>query len=98
MEELIERSNRAGTKLMEQLTSLSKRHTLIGNVRGKGLLTAFDFADKPSRDKFISMGVQQNVMFLGCGPHTIRFRPALIIQKNNIDQGLNILEDILKKL
>jgi L-lysine 6-transaminase len=87
-----------GLYLQQQLGAIAERNAKISNVRGKGLLTAFDFADKPLRDKFISEGMKRNVMFLGCGPHTIRFRPALIIEKNNIDDGLNILEDILQTL
>jgi len=38
------------------------------------------------------------VMYLGCGNNSIRFRPALIINKNHIDDGLTILEKISGKL
>jgi L-lysine 6-transaminase len=37
-------------------------------------------------------------MFLGCGSRSIRFRPALIIEKNHIDEGLTILEKIASNL
>jgi L-lysine 6-transaminase len=37
-------------------------------------------------------------MFLGCGTNTIRFRPALTIEKKYIDQGMSILESIVKGL
>jgi L-lysine 6-transaminase len=37
-------------------------------------------------------------MFLGCGDRTIRFRPALIIDKIHIDEGLTILENISSEL
>ena len=87
-----------GLYLQQQLEAIANSSSKINNVRGKGLLTAFDFADKESRDKFISEGMKRNVMFLGCGPHTIRFRPALIIEKNNIDDGLNTMEKILQLL
>ncbi|HWZ35491.1 MAG TPA: aminotransferase class III-fold pyridoxal phosphate-dependent enzyme, partial [Mucilaginibacter sp.] len=82
----------------QQLVQIAKENPIISSVRGKGLLAAFDFADKETRNKFIRMGMENNVMFLGCGHITIRFRPALIIEKNNIDDGLNILSDIIKKL
>ena len=83
-----------GEYLQEQLISISERRPVISNVRGKGLLTAFDFPDKNTRDTFIRQGMEQNVMFLGCGDRTIRFRPALIIDKKHIDEGLTILENI----
>ncbi|GAA4103670.1 L-lysine 6-transaminase [Mucilaginibacter panaciglaebae] len=87
-----------GAYLQRQLTQIANDIPVISGVRGKGLLTAFDFADKETRDKFIRMGMEKNAMFLGCGKSTIRFRPALIVEKNNIDEGLNILSDIIKKL
>jgi len=87
-----------GEYLQEQLIDIAGRHPIISNVRGRGLLTAFDFPDKNTRDSFINLGLEQNVMFLGCGDRTIRFRPALIMDRNNIDRGLTILENISGKL
>jgi L-lysine 6-transaminase len=84
-----------GEYLQNELINISDRHPVITNVRGKGLLTAFDLPDKDTRDKFIKLGLVQNVMFLGCGNNSIRFRPALIIDKKHIDDGLTILENIL---
>jgi len=98
--EIIEEDNlcdntaRMGEYLQNQLIDISRRHPVISNVRGKGLLTAFDFPNKTMRDKFIKLGMELNVMFLGCGDHSIRFRPALIIEKKHIDEGLTILENI----
>ncbi|PJJ84385.1 L-lysine 6-transaminase [Mucilaginibacter auburnensis] len=97
-DDLCNKAAQTGAYLQAQLNTIATRNNKISNVRGKGLLTAFDFDNKETRDKFVSEGMKRNVMFLGCGPHTIRFRPALIIEKNNIDEGLNILEDILHKL
>ncbi len=87
-----------GEYLQDKLAKIAQSTPVISNVRGKGLLTAFDFPDKTMRDKFIELGIENNVMFLGCGNSTIRFRPALIIEKNNIDEGLHILKKIANKL
>jgi L-lysine 6-transaminase len=83
-----------GDYLQSRLAEISERLPIISNVRGKGLLTAFDFPDTTIRNKFISKGMEQNVMFLGCGEQSIRFRPALIIEQKHIDTGLEILEKI----
>ncbi len=83
-----------GDYLQNSLLSIAERYPVISNVRGKGLLTAFDFPDKKTRDKFIDAGMKQNVMFLGCGDQSIRFRPALIIEQKHIDNGLEILQKI----
>lgn len=87
-----------GDYLQQRLIGLSEKYSIIGNVRGKGLLTAFDFPDTTTRNKLISKGMEQNVMFLGCGEQSIRFRPALIIEQKHIDQGLEILEKICASL
>ncbi len=95
---LCDNAAQMGDYLQNHLTSISKKHTVISNVRGKGLLTAFDFPDKSTRDTFIKKGLEKNVMFLGCGTRSIRFRPALIIDKKHIDDGMTILENISSTL
>src|SRR6202012_5758234 len=99
--EIIEEDNlcdnaaQTGKYLQEQLLNIAAKYPVITNVRGKGLLTAFDFPNKATRDRFINSGLEDHVMFLGCGSKSIRFRPALIIEKNHIDEGLPILEKIV---
>jgi len=97
-DDLCNNAAKMGDYLQEQLINIAQQHPIISNVRGRGLLTAFDFPDKNTRDAFINLGLEQNVMFLGCGDRTIRFRPALIMDRNNIDIGLTILENISGKL
>ena len=91
---LIESAAQTGWYLQNELFKLSQKYSVISNIRGKGLLTAFDFPSIATRDKFISLGLENNVMFLGCGNNSIRFRPALIISRKNIDDGLGVLEKI----
>ena len=83
-----------GEYLQNGLSEIAERHPVVSNVRGKGLLTAFDFPDKTIRDSFIKKGFDNNIMYLGCGERSVRFRPALIIEKSHIDIGLEMLEQI----
>jgi len=92
---LCENAAVVGRYLQTELKNIAAKSSVISNVRGRGLLTAFDFPNKQMRDKFIRIGIERNVMFLGCGNQTIRFRPALIMDKVHIDEGLSILEEIL---
>jgi L-lysine 6-transaminase len=92
---LCENAATVGEYLQNELSKIAEKNSIIGNVRGKGLLTAFDFPDKKRRETFIKEGMSRNVMFLGCGNQTIRFRPALIMDKDHIDEGLAVLEKIL---
>ena len=95
---LCENAAVVGQYLKDNLEILAKKHHTMTNVRGKGLLCAFDFPEKAMRDAFIQKGMEHNVMFLGCGDKTIRFRPALTIEKKHIDEGLAIMELILPTL
>jgi len=87
-----------GRYLQDKLEQLAAKHDKMSNVRGKGLLCAFDFVSKAMRDAFIQKGMENNVMFLGCGNQTIRFRPALCIEKKHIDEGMAVMEHILPAL
>ena len=95
---LLSNASICGNYLQERLRKISEKQDKMTNVRGRGLLTAFDFQNKSMRDKFIASGMNKNVMFLGCGEKTIRFRPALIIEEKHIDAGLEILESIVPAL
>lgn len=95
---LVENAAITGEYLQQQLKSFAERHSQISNVRGLGLLTAFDFPDKVMRDKFIAKGFENNVMFIGCGTSSIRFRPALIMKKDDIDAGIEVMERIVPSL
>lgn len=87
-----------GGYLKQNLEGLAQKYDKISNVRGKGLLCAFDFPNGEMRNAFIQKGLEHNVMFLGCGPQTVRFRPALIMEKSHIDLGLEVMHKVLVDL
>jgi len=95
---LCDNATKVGAYLKDNLENLSHRFDKMSNVRGRGLLCSFDFPNKDMRNAFISKGLENNVMFLGCGEKTIRFRPALCIEQKHIDEGLTVMEKILPLL
>jgi L-lysine 6-transaminase len=97
-DQLCQNAAEVGDYLKQHLTQLATKHSKISNVRGRGLLCAFDFVNKDMRNAFIQKGIEHNVMFLGCGNQTIRFRPALCIEKKHIDEGMEVMEKILPSL
>jgi L-lysine 6-transaminase len=94
-DKLLDNAAAMGTYLQDRLMEISKKNDKISNVRGKGLITAFDFPTKEMRNEFVNKGMEHHVMFLGCGDKTIRFRPALIIEKQHIDTGMEVLEKVI---
>ena len=97
-DKLCENAAIVGDYLQEQLHGLASKYDKVTNVRGRGLLRAFDFPNHRMRDEFIAKGMDNNVMFLGCGGNTVRFRPALCIEKHHIDEGVEVMHKLLKNL
>ena len=97
-DQLCHNAEQLGNYLKDQLQILANEHQKMSNVRGRGLLCSFDFPEKEMRNKFIEKGMANNVMFLGCGNQTIRFRPALCIEKQHIDEGIEVMRKILPTL
>lgn len=97
-DQLCDNAANVGQYLQDGLAQLAKKYDKMSNVRGRGLLSAFDFPSKEMRNTFIQKGIENNAMFLGCGNQTIRFRPALCIEQKHIDEGLAIMDKILPAL
>lgn len=89
---------KAGVHMQRRLHELAARYPAISNVRGNGLLCAFDLPDAQFRDTFLKKGLALGALFLGCGNRSIRFRPALIIEPAAIDQGVDIIHQLLDEL
>jgi len=97
-DQLCQNAATVGAYLKDNLANLAQQFDQMSNVRGRGLLCSFDFPTKEMRNAFIAKGLEKNVMFLGCGERTIRFRPALCIEQKHIDEGLTVMEKILPLL
>ncbi|MBO4441116.1 aminotransferase class III-fold pyridoxal phosphate-dependent enzyme, partial [bacterium] len=96
-EKLVENAAKMGKILLEGLEKLSaKTKGKIFNVRGKGLLCAFDMKDGAARNKFIEDCMnKENMIVLACGDNSIRFRPFLDIKEADVKEGLKRMERVL---
>lgn len=98
-EGLVNNAKQNGEYLLGQLTNLQNEFSdLVSNARGKGLFCAFDLHDSDSRDKLASMLMENNVIVLGSGKKSIRFRPHLNITKGDIDIGIEAIKHCLKNI
>jgi L-lysine 6-transaminase len=57
----------------------------LENVRGVGLMIAFDLATSEKRDKLVGNLQAHNVLPLKCGDKGVRFRPHLTITKSEVN-------------
>jgi 4-aminobutyrate aminotransferase len=89
-----------GTYLLNGLRQIQKKHAVIGDVRGLGLMVATEFGISGYPNKSITQAVQRaclerNLLILTCGTfeNVIRWIPPLIVTDKQIDEALEIFEE-----
>lgn len=96
---LVENAAEMGEYLLQQLHELQKEYPeLVLNVRGKGLMCAFELPTPEKQKEFIGKSLDEKVAFMGCGEKTCRFRPALIVTKDVIDEALKRMRKALSSM
>ncbi|WP_420454627.1 L-lysine 6-transaminase [Rubrivirga sp.] len=94
-EDLIGNVARQGERLMGRLAEMEARYEGVADARGRGLFCAFDLPDTATRNAVLKAAYADGLMALGCGTRSVRFRPALTIQRGDLDAGLDILDGAL---
>ena len=93
---LIENARTVGEHLQARLRELAQELPgVLSNVRGRGLFIAFDLPDKATRDKALASCLEQGVMALASGANAIRFRPHLVLTREEADEGVRKLHRAL---
>ena len=95
-EQLMQNAAKVGKYLLNKLHNLQERYSdKVSNVRGIGLMCAFDLPSTEERNKFIEEARVHQLLILACGDQSIRFRPHLIVSEAEIDMGMDIIERVL---
>jgi len=89
-----------GAWFLKQLLELGTGFTgLVSNMRGRGLMCAFDLPGTAERDSLLAiLREQEKILLLPSGERSIRFRPALTITTDELSTGLNGLDRALSRL
>ena len=96
-ENLVKNSEVQGRHLLQGLEELAQKYPdMIFNVRGRGLMCAFDVPTPEQRDELVKKIQKNGLIIVGCGRNSIRFRPPLIISSEDIDKALEIIDNTLK--
>ena len=102
---LAENAEARGKQLADGLWELSKKHPIIGDVRGLGLMRGAEFihADKSPAPEELDMVLEEMkdrgyiIGKNGVGRNVMGFQPPLVITEENINDVLNNLDDVLTK-
>jgi adenosylmethionine-8-amino-7-oxononanoate aminotransferase len=107
LDEILERdlcanARAQGQRLRAGFEALAKKHGVIGDIRGKGLLQGIEFVRDPAtKEPFpaeLTFGVRvgrralENGLLCRFDPHWIAFGPALIVTAEQIDEMVALLD------
>jgi 4-aminobutyrate aminotransferase len=103
-EGLLESTTEVGNHMLRRMADWPKKHKLVGDVRGLGLMIGVELVkDKQTkeraseeRDRVVELAFERGVLFLGCGANTIRIAPPLITTKEQADVAVDVLEECLQ--
>lgn len=104
-ENLIENARIQGAYLIERLRVLAQKYPFVGDVRGVGMMIGVDIIDPQTGQgdgeavmSLLDMMLQKNLLVYLCGiaGQVIRIIPPLIISRDEIDQGLEIIASVFE--
>ena len=104
LEPLLPQIGEVGEYMLEKLRGLQKKHKVIGDVRGVGLMIGVEFlkADGEPAAEYVGaleqLAFRKGLLLLSCGKSTVRIAPPLIIGKHEVDVGINILDACFTEL
>jgi adenosylmethionine-8-amino-7-oxononanoate aminotransferase len=100
--DLCANARKQGQRLREGFEGLAKKHGVIGDIRGKGLLQGVEFVRDPrTKERFtdaLGFGVRVGRRALANGllcrfdPHWLAFGPPLIVTAEHIDEMVAVLD------
>ncbi|HEY3973906.1 MAG TPA: acetyl ornithine aminotransferase family protein [Candidatus Sulfotelmatobacter sp.] len=105
-ENLLANSTEVGNHMLKRMADWPTKLKLVGDVRGRGLMIGVDIVkDKVTkeyaaveRDRIVEQAFEHGVLFLGCGPSTVRICPALVVTKEEADVAVDVLEECIRKV
>jgi 4-aminobutyrate aminotransferase len=100
-EGLMRNSQEVGDHMMRRMADWPRKHRIVGDVRGRGLMIGVEIVKDQKtreygaseRDLIVEQAFERGVLFLGCGPSTVRIAPALVVTKDEADVAMDALEE-----
>ncbi|MFQ6025495.1 MAG: aspartate aminotransferase family protein, partial [Nitrosopumilaceae archaeon] len=92
---LVENAAKMGKILHEGLERLKEKHSIIRQVRGKGLMIGAEM--KFDVKEILLDGIRNGLLLLYSGRNILRFLPPLVISEEDISKTLEILDVILDR-
>ena len=98
-EKLVDNAAKVGAHFLGELQRFATKFPkLVSNVRGRGLMAAFDLPNGDIRAAAIKAMMQNDVMVLASGQQSIRFRPPLNLSMDESAEGIRRMEKALQEV
>ena len=105
-DKLLERCQQMHPWIMERLKKLQREYPVIGDIRGLGYMIGMELVlqdKKPAPElvsRLLKLCLEEGLVLISCGTwgNVIRFIPPLIATRDELEQGLTILESAFKRL
>src|SRR5438046_1396417 len=102
-EGLLDNTEEVGNYILRRMADWPSRVKLVGDVRGRGLMIGVDIVKNKvtkeygaaERDRIVEMAFEKGILFLGCGPSTIRLCPPLVVTKEEADVAVDVLQECI---
>ena len=103
-EGLLANSAEVGNHILGRMADWPRRHRLVGDVRGRGLMVGVEIVKdqqtkeygQSERDRIVELAFERGILFLGCGPSTVRISPPLVVSKEEADVAIDVLEECIE--
>jgi 4-aminobutyrate aminotransferase len=92
---LLENAKAMGERLKRGISDIAKDDNLgIVGVRGLGLMIGLEFVSKERRDRLITKAFKNGLLLLPAGKKAMRVIPPLVISPEEVDEGLELMQEI----
>jgi len=103
-ENLLQNSAEVGAYMLKRMADWTKKHRIVGDVRGRGLMIGVEIVKDQKtkeygaelRDRIVELAFERGILFLGCGPSTVRIAPPLVVTKDEADAAIDALEESIE--
>jgi 4-aminobutyrate aminotransferase len=101
---LLAHSAELGGYMLKRMVDWPAKYRIVGDVRGRGLMIGVEIVKDQKtkeygaelRDRIVQRAFEHGILFLGCGPSTVRISPPLVVTKDEADAAIDILEESIE--
>jgi 4-aminobutyrate aminotransferase len=105
-ERLMENAVKMGRVAMKRLEEMKERYEMVGDVRGKGLFIGVELVkSKRTKERGVREAqaveracFKEGLILIGAGRNTLRVIPPLNVARDELEEGLDVMEGAIAKV